>query len=754
MAYSLAPLPRYASLDGFAVALLTAIALAGLQPTFSGWNWVAVAALGMAVGLGWAYALAALRLGPAMVVLTLFIPYVLTAGAFALGEWGDWFGIPDSTTLGQVVTGTGSSWAQLVGTLPPLDSEGAVMLIPYLLAMAAGGLSGSLAITSPRPSLPVVPLVAVLGAALVLGTAEPFSVALQGLGFGAATLLWIGHRSARSAASLGSLRRLRGRLPVGPRRRWAPLTEAERRLTTVSTPRTLASVLCVAVAVAVVLPMASSSPSRTRWVLREALPAYDTSGTTTPLTVFRNFRPVHEPTIGNEVLFSVDGVPDGTMLRIAVLDGYNGTSWYAVPDRADDYEDRFLRISSQITNPSKGRKGQARITVEHAWLLDWLPVVGQPQAIEFLRDPDRKLRNGVRFNRSTDAAITEKGVKVGDSYLVTSLLPKDTLTPQMKQYRSPDWELHYAAEFLDAPVQVMSDRSKPPMVRLFQLADWLYIAGRYSDGDPGWQSRFVKGHDAERLGKGFVEAPQIVGNDEQYAAAMALMANRLGIPARVVVGAEISGRGVVRGRDIQAWVEVRVRDGSWRRLPTQTFMSDTPPDQIDPPKQSLPNKWNQEPPDSPEEIKRKERERREEEEAEEERERAEQRRPFYLLGLVPVLVVGAIPVAKLVRRRRRGSRSDPDVVALAGWAEVVDTATDLGLDVPRRPRPDQARALDVDVALAERADVATFTDEAPEVAGHWTAVRAATAQLRERAPWWRRWLAPFNPRSLLRRGPR
>ena len=59
---------------------------------------------------------------------------------------------------------------------------------------------------------------------------------------------------------------------------------------------------------------------------------------------------------------------------------------------------------------------------------------------------------------------------------------------------------------------------------------------------------------------------------------MALAATRLGVPARVVVGAVVPEGGVVQGRDVEAWVELRVDDGTWRTLPTERFTSATPPE--------------------------------------------------------------------------------------------------------------------------------------------------------------------------------
>ena len=70
----------------------------------------------------------------------------------------------------------------------------------------------------------------------------------------------------------------------------------------------------------------------------------------------------------------------------------------------------------------------------------------------------------------------------------------------------------------------------------------------------------------------------MVGNDEQYAALMALLANEVGVPRpRGAGGAVVPEGGVVTGKDVSAWVELRAADGSWRTLPTEAFMSDEPP---------------------------------------------------------------------------------------------------------------------------------------------------------------------------------
>jgi hypothetical protein len=111
-----------------------------------------------------------------------------------------------------------------------------------------------------------------------------------------------------------------------------------------------------------------------------------------------------------------------------------------------------------------------------------------------------------------------------------------------------------------------------------------------------------------------------------------------------------------------------------------------------------------------------------------------------------------VPLLKALRRRRRRAASPPSLAYLGGWDELVDTAHDLGLTVPRGPRPAQARALGVPPGLARDADVATFSPDEPETAAEfWTLVDEGLSGLRASVHPVRRVLAPLDPRSLLRR---
>ena len=68
------------------------------------------------------------------------------------------------------------------------------------------------------------------------------------------------------------------------------------------------------------------------------------------------------------------------------------------------------------------------------------------------------------------------------------------------------------------------------------------------------------------LGLRLIGAERMSGTPFQYTAVTALAASRLGVPARVVVGAAPGVRGIVEQRDVLSWVELQLADGTWRIL--------------------------------------------------------------------------------------------------------------------------------------------------------------------------------------------
>ena len=723
------PLPPYAGIDLLAILLLTAISISGFWPAFAGYRWLVVAAAGAAIGIGWALLVITVRLGLDIVLESMAAPYLLTAGGVALGAGGLFLGIPDGDVINGVLSGTLLSWRTLIETAPPLDSSGAVLLIPYALTYFLCCTATAMALRSRRAALPVLPLAVMVVLVLLLGFPKPFSTVLQGVAFGAVALLWIGHRSMRIEAGRTADATL-GVVPFG---------------------RVVSALVVVGVVAAATLPFIDSIAPERRLVLREAVEPYDAAYIETPLSAFRRFRdqsPGVYDNLADTKIFRVRGAEAGTRVRIAVLDRYDGKRWYAANDTSPtDFSDRFLRISSRIDNEAEGEEGLYTFFVRARWDLPWVPTIGAMQAFEFYDDYAEDRLPDLRYNRATDTAVLPGGLDLREDYVIAAIPVTDKLTDRMEPWAQPDEELRDAAAFLDTPAEAWSLDAETPMEGVFKIADRLRERGRYSDGAFGWETKFEAGQDSVRLDEGFINAPAMVGNDEQYAATMALLANRLGVPARVAVGTVLGSNGVIKGEHLDAWVEIRVANGSWRVLPTNVFMSRRPPRRDDiklAPVRLPPERQEQKP----------QRERPEDlldppEPAEPQTDKALPLWPLYLL--LPASV-GLIPAAKRARRRRRQT-AWLTAAWIGGWNELLDSARDLGVAVPpRSTRPAQAMALGVPTSMARDVDVAVFSPTHPPSAEtFWTEVETWRESLKSSASPLRRAWALFNPASLLPR---
>ena len=195
-----------------------------------------------------------------------------------------------------------------------------------------------------------------------------------------------------------------------------------------------------------------------------------------------------------------------------------------------------------------------------------------------------------------------------------------------------------------------------------------------------------------------------VGNAEQYAAAMALMANRLRVPARVVVGAVVPASGVVKGKNVTAWVELRDADGTWQTLETDRFMSASAAAAR--PRPGCPEARADLPRGDPRRAVALAAPRTA---APARPAAAAARRPArptgrarpgpplwpWLTLLLLVAVPGVVPALKWWRRRRRLTATRVSERYAGAWLELVDQARDLGRAVPPGlTRPAEARALD------------------------------------------------------------
>ncbi|MDO9495961.1 MAG: transglutaminase-like domain-containing protein [Nocardioides sp.] len=731
--------------DLLLVFALTAIALVGWDSTYRGAGWWVAGGMAALTGVLIAVLVVSVRGGPEVVGLLLLIVYYLVSGPIVDGT----LRLDGLRTIENGVRANVEGWPILLGTHPPVDAQGAVLLAPVLLCLFSAGMGAALALSGTRVAWPLVPPTLMLGAVLVLAQPEPVSVLLQGVGYGALAMLWMRLRGLRVDEAA------HGRDPA---RLW----------------RLAGSVVLVVVTALVAGMLAGTTDPGERFLLSRSLAPYDVTSETTPLQTFRDYTRQRNRPEGNVYrtkLFTIDGAPEGTRLRLAALDTYDGSSWKADNDTDPGREDdRFLRLSSTITNPWRGRQATITVTPTTSYTLPWVPTVGAVQSFQFLGQARSDALSHLRYNPATQTALMDDGLEEGDRYQFTTVLTGGLLKPDMEASELKTRQAWDAAAFLEPTTDSWSNGALTSIAALFEVAAKLKQVGRYSDGYADWESIYRAGHSRSRLGEDFLFAVPTVGNDEQYAAAMALLASRLGIAARVVVGAVIPKSGVVRGRDIQAWVEVRIENGSWRTLPTETFMGRKPPKREKTP--TAPGIRNF--PIEPQTPSQSEAEQQQQEQEQAEQERADAERasggvPWGILVLVLLaLLLSAVPAAKVVRRHRRLSARRVTARFAGAWLELVDRARDLGTPVPGGlTRPAEARALQAAqegepdgagslLTLASEADARIFGANEPDpadAAAFWALVRDRRSGLAADVALPRRLWAVFSPASLRRSRP-
>jgi hypothetical protein len=509
-------------------------------------------------------------------------------------------------------------------------------------------------------------------------------------------------------------------------------------------------------------------------------PPFDIGRYPSPLAGFRKYIDLgtkEDPAnVYDKTLFTVDGAP-GQRIRIAAMDTYDGMVWGASNDAlpgADD--DSFQRVSSTIDNPVEGKRIEATVTIGEGYGGAWLPTIGALQGVDFrLGDPEAKSES-FRYNLATSTAVVPSGLRRGDTYSFTAVQPNDELTKETLASTalaaSPP-----GTGFLKTPATDWTEDASTPMGRVLAIAEHLRSEGKYSDGVTKAEQVYHPGHNLLRLSDEFINDQQMVGNDEQYAAVMALLANEVGVPARVVLGAVVPEDGVVTGEDVQAWVELRAADGSWRTLPTEQFMSDKPPaEQL--PENNTPMSGTVVPPPAPipppsdagEQSDAELKERKAKQDDEDEAESLAERIPAWVVFVGtyvggPLLLLAAVLAAiigvKLLRRRRRRSAASVSARFVGAWRELVDHARDLGQPVPLGPtvtRREQSGSIGSVSAptLARRADSFVFGPTVPEAsaaATYWESVESERRAMSHSVGRRRRWLAAISVASLRRGKP-
>jgi len=683
---------------GFTVALV-GIALVGFRTTFFGLGWLWVGLAGLLVGLLVAHAAAAFRALGVVTLLVAAAAYLLLAGPIAVREDLVAGFLPSGATFATLVHMAVPGWKELLTALPPVDSEGPYMALPFLFGLAGATLTYGVARRWPGAVLALVAPVALLVASIVLGTQTPAAVLVQGAVFALVAIGWTALRSNRNRPALQN--------------------GAGRTTRAVTTAGLLAVATAGGFFVGPMLPGAD----HTRTVFRSSLePPYDVTQFASPLAGFRQYTEPNAAQQFDKTLLTVKGLPAGVPLRFAALDSYDGFVWGAgnyanLGDGPDPEGTSFRKVGTHIAAEGPGQEVTATVAVPAGGYSDvWLPTFGTVTGLEFAGARKDTLSDDLRFNVDTNTGVLPEKLAAGDQYTVTAYVqtPSKEL-PKTADVADGTTVDASALGFLDDKVTPWTDRVDGQWEKVAAVAKALQD-GAYTDGGtPGdYQNVFLPGHSLLRMSQ-FMKSTQLAGNDEQYAAAYALVANRLGVPTRVVMGAIPEAGGVVKGKDVRAWVEVRLADDSWLPILASQFVPDRNKKpqqlirkseekktgaQVPPPAANNPPSVLQGPDQA--------------QNATQLRNPPKDDNPlnpdnwpdwlrwlvFYVLLPLAVLlcVYGAIRGAKWLRRRRRRTTGPTAARVTGGWREIIDTARDLRMPLPAKgTRLEQARALELHV---------------------------------------------------------
>ena len=675
------------------LALLTVPTVLLHEPVFGQGAGVRAAGLGAVTGLLVAAAASRWRWDTLSTLAVVLASHLLVGGAAALPSTTLGGVVPTGRTVQLLVVQTVQSWKDLLTLTPPASAYLGPAVMPWVSALLCSLAAGLVTVRLRRPVLGTVPVMVLGALGIAFGhsgrTPAPWPVALWYTG----VLGWWAWAAQQRRFASGVDVRV-GRTQLGTTTTSATTTRGS--LAAVHAGRrTLAALVVLALAGAVCLPATtllwSTGP---RVVGRDVMaPPLDTRQYPSPLAAYRHY----ETDLKEDVLVRVTGLPDDARLRLGAMDVYDGTT-FAMSPAGTHRDDGYVPVGDQMpaTRAPQGSTA-ARLTVSTSGLVGpWLPSLGAPTALAFTGDGAVGQQDGLHLDRWAQALLTtapagrrayELSAQVGPTWSDGQLRDVGAPTPALRDTHVPAGVALLASK--------VTGTEQTPLGRARAIERYLSQNGFYSDQDTA-ASR--PGHRADRLQR-MIEADRLIGDDEQYAALMALMLHSLGVNARVVMGLYPQGRGGdvdLRGHDVHVWVEVEFDGVGWQVFDPTPPRDQTPQTEVTRPR-SVPRPQvlqPPEPPDEPVELPP----------ASSERDVAPEEEggdtlPWGLVAAVGgglLLLVGptgGIVLLKALRRRRR--RQGPPAAALAGsWDEVVDLATDAGLRVPaHQTRQEAAWAL-------------------------------------------------------------
>ena len=588
--------------------------------------------------------------------------------------------IPTLQSLASLAIGTVYGWADLLTLSTPVGAPVYIAVVPFAATWIVALVSTLLATrwlarrprTAWRFAVAIAPAFVLYLAGILLGTQEAYQAGVRGVAFAVLALVWLGWRNPVGGVAAGGDRSLRRRKLLG------------------SVAVVLVSVLVGGAAAFWLAPAQDQ-----RFVLRDEIePPFDPLDYPSPLAGFRHFT----KQVTDDAQFTATGLQPGDRIRMATLDSFTGKLWNVTGAAASvggsgSYElvGRNLPAAPLVTPVAHG---PVEITIS-GYQDVWVPGVGYATDFQLTGGGAATHSDDLRYNASTGSMVLTTGLREGDSYQLDAVTQEAPAIEELADVPVATVELPPVSgvpDVISSLAQEWAGTATSPAEQLEAIRLKLTTTGFLSHGLASDAVPSRAGHGADRM-TDLLERPQMIGDEEQYASAFALMARSLGYPARVVMGfapevPEGGGAVTVTGDDVTAWVEVAFDGVGWVPFEPTPDETDIPQDQVPKP-QSEPQPQVRQPPRSdkepedlltPVEL--------------EEQDNDEDELGFVLPGwayavgigllslaalvFLPMLIVGAVK-ARRMRKRRSGPAADQ---AAGAWEELVDRYSELGYDVP------------------------------------------------------------------------
>jgi hypothetical protein len=675
------------------IAVTTAFSMLGIAcgsstfwPTYQSTSFIVLVAVTIVIGTGIAVLGAIFRWSSAIVAVLTALAYLVFGVPLAVP--GEAIGgiLPSWNGLIDLITGAALGWKQLVTIATPVGAYQALLVPVFLVVLVASVVATTIALRARRGEwallLPIV--LFCIGIAVgpqAVDAAVPPAVALV-----IVLVLW------------SAVLRIRRNVVAALREQSGALAQSgsDRRRNRLRSALSVGIVLIVAVAAgtaaAVLVP-----PHGERDVVRRALERpFDPRDYPSPLSGFRKYL---EPDASDKAMLSVSGFGDLRRIRIATLDTYDGVVYTVGSGSGSSESGTFTRVPGRVESPtSDGKDISIDVTID-GYRGVWLPGVGALREITFTGRNAATLQNAVYNNAVTGTSAVLGGLAAGDRYRLEATVGASRTIKQLAQM-SPGSatlpRLTVLPDGIDQAVRDAGDLKHASGAQLAAALTSLVRDGYISHGIGKSAVVSHSGHSAARISQLLADVP-MVGDQEQYAVAAALMARRTGFPARVVVGFVVPARDwrhesvTLTGSDISAWIEVQTKEAGWVSVDPNPAVRPIPQKQPhDPKKISRPQTAVQPPANDTKQDA-----------APPQQSRAihtpkNTQNPLLELilaiatwagiGLAALAVLlapfAAVIAAKWRRRRKRRSATDPLDSISGGWREFSDAVLDHGFQPP------------------------------------------------------------------------